>query len=43
VLGYEPQDNAETYAKELLKEPPSAWLKRVGVHGGTKTDAPFMP
>ena len=43
VLGYEPQDNAETYAKELLKDPPSAWLERVRVHGGAKTDAPFMP
>ena len=43
VLGYEPQDNAETYAKELLQDPPSAWLERIRVHGGAKTDAPFMP
>jgi len=43
VLGYEPQDNAETYAKELLKDPASAWLERVRVQGGAKTDVPFMP
>lgn len=43
VLGYEPQDDAELYAAELLKDPPSAWLERVGRLGGTKCDSPFMP
>jgi uronate dehydrogenase len=43
VLGYRPQDDAEVYAKELLQDPPSAWLERVRVQGGAKTDVPFMP
>jgi uronate dehydrogenase len=43
VLGYEPQDDAEVYAGELLQDPPSAWLERVRWHGGRKADLPFMP
>jgi uronate dehydrogenase len=43
VLGYAPQDDAEAYAKELLKEPPDAWLERVRWQGGSKLDLPFMP
>ena len=43
ILGYEPKDNAEVYAKELLKEPASGWLKRVKYHGGNKAELPFMP
>jgi len=43
VLGYEPQDDAEVYAGELLKDPPSAWLPRIGRIGGAKCDLPFMP
>jgi uronate dehydrogenase len=43
VLGYHPQDDAEVYAKELLQDPPSAWLERVRVQGGAKTDVTFMP
>ncbi len=43
VLGYAPQDNAETYAPTLLKEPASEWLARIGVQGGKKADLPFMP
>ena len=43
VLGYHPQDDAEMYAQELLKDPPSAWLERVKWHGGSKVEAPFMP
>jgi uronate dehydrogenase len=43
VLGYEPQDDAEIFAKELFKDPPSAWLERIRWHGGSKVDLPFMP
>jgi uronate dehydrogenase len=43
VLGYEPQDNAEVYARELLEGPSEEWVKRVGWHGGKKCDLPFMP
>ena len=43
VLGYKPSDNAEVYAKELLKDPPSAWLERIQWQGGSKVDLPFMP
>ena len=43
VLGYGPQDDAEVYADELLKDPPSAWLERIRWHGGSKVDLPFMP
>lgn len=43
VLGYEPQDDAEVYAGELLKSPPEAWLERIGRQGGDKLDLPFMP
>ena len=43
VLGYNPRDDAEVYAKELLKDPPSTWLERIKWHGGSKADIPFMP
>jgi uronate dehydrogenase len=43
VLGYEPQDNAEVYARELLEGPSDEWVKRVRLHGGKKCDLPFMP
>jgi uronate dehydrogenase len=43
VLGYAPQDNAETYAAELLKDPSDQWLERTGWTGGSKCDLPFMP
>ncbi len=43
VLGYAPEDDAETYAPALLKEPASEWLTRIGVQGGAKVDLPFMP
>jgi uronate dehydrogenase len=43
VLGYEPKDDAEVYANELLKDPPSAWLERVQRVGGSKCEVPFMP
>jgi uronate dehydrogenase len=43
ILGYEPQDDAEAYAAELLHDPPSAWLARIGRQGGSKTDLPFLP
>jgi uronate dehydrogenase len=43
VLGYNPSDDAEVYAKELLKDPPSAWLERIKWQGGSKADIPFMP
>ncbi len=43
VLGYAPQDDAETYAPALLKAPASEWLARIGVQGGKKVDLPFMP
>lgn len=43
VLGYEPQDDAEVYAAELLKGPSDQWLERIRWTGGTKCDLPFMP
>jgi uronate dehydrogenase len=43
VLGYEPQDDAEVYAAELLKGPSEEWPKRIGRIGGAKCDVPFMP
>ena len=43
VLGYEPQDDAEAYAPQLLKEPHSGWLERVKWQGGNKVETPFMP
>ncbi len=43
ALGYEPQDDAEAYAAELLKEPHSGWLERVKWQGGNKVEVPFMP
>lgn len=43
VLGYAPRDDAEAYADELLKDPPSAWMARVRWHGGSKVEVPFMP
>ena len=43
VLGYEPQDNAEVYAAELLKGPSDQWLERIRWTGGTKCDVPFLP
>ena len=43
VLGYRPQDDAEAYAKEILKEPAEEWQERVRWHGGDRVDLPFMP
>jgi uronate dehydrogenase len=43
VLGYEPQDDAEVYAQELLRGPSEQWLERIGWMGGSKCDLPFMP
>ena len=43
VLGYEPQDDAEVYAAELLKGPSDQWLERIRLTGGTKCDVPFLP
>jgi uronate dehydrogenase len=43
VLGYQPEDDSEIYAKDLLKEPPSDWLGRIRWQGGAKCDLPFMP
>lgn len=43
VLGYDPQDNAEVYAPELLKGPSDEWTTRVRRIGGSKCDLPFMP
>jgi uronate dehydrogenase len=43
VLGYAPQDDAEVYAKGLLKDPPDEWLSRIRWHGGVKIDLPIMP
>lgn len=43
VLGYEPQDDAEAYAAELLQGPSDGWARRVRFVGGSKCDLPFMP
>jgi len=43
VLGYEPKDDAEIYAQQLLKDPPSAWLDRIRWHGGNMVESPFAP
>jgi uronate dehydrogenase len=43
VLGYDPQDDAEAYAAELLQGPSGAWAERVRRVGGSKCDLPFMP
>jgi uronate dehydrogenase len=43
VLGYEPEDDAEEYAAELLQEPAEEWMARVKYHGGDKVDVDFMP
>jgi uronate dehydrogenase len=43
VLGYEPQDDAEAYAAELLQGPSETWSERVRHVGGSKCDLPFMP
>jgi uronate dehydrogenase len=43
VLGYEPQDDAEAYAAELLQGPSEAWSERVRRVGGSKCELPFMP
>jgi len=43
VLGYEPQDDAEAFAAELLLGPSEAWAERVRRIGGTKCELPFMP
>jgi uronate dehydrogenase len=43
VLGYEPRDDAEAYAAELLRGPSETWSERVRRIGGTKSDLPFMP
>ena len=42
VLGYEPQDDAEVYAAELLRGPSEAWAERVRYIGGSKCEMPFM-
>ena len=43
VLGYEPQDDAEVFARTLLLDPPEGWLARVRYQGGSKVETPFMP
>jgi len=43
VLGYEPQDDAEAYAAELLQGPSETWSERVRRVGGSKCGLPFMP
>lgn len=43
VLGYEPQDDAEAYAAELLQGPSPGWSERVRRIGGSKCELPFMP
>lgn len=43
VLGYDPQDDAEAYAAELLQGPSEAWAERVRRVGGAKCELPFMP
>ena len=43
ILGYQPEDDAEIYAENLLKNPPEQWLARVKYQGGEKADLPFMP
>jgi uronate dehydrogenase len=43
VLGYEPQDDAEAFASEILRVPAAEWRERVRCQGGAKIDAPFMP
>jgi len=43
VLGYEPQDDAEVYAADVLKGPSAQWLERIKRVGGAKCDLPFMP
>ncbi len=43
VLGFEPRDDAEAYAAELLQGPSETWAERVGRVGGSKCDLPFMP
>jgi uronate dehydrogenase len=43
ILGYEPQDDAEAFASEILRVPADGWHERVRCQGGAKIDAPFMP
>jgi uronate dehydrogenase len=43
VLGYEPQDDAEAFALEILREPAEGWLDRVRWQGGNKVELPFVP
>jgi uronate dehydrogenase len=43
VLGYEPQDDAERYAAELLQGLSEGWAERVRRIGGSKCELPFMP
>lgn len=43
VLGYEPQDDAEAYAEELLQGPSAGWAERIRRVGGSKCELPFMP
>lgn len=43
LLGYAPEDDAETYAAELLRGPSESWAERVGRQGGGKLELPFMP
>jgi len=43
VLGYEPQDDAEIYAADVLRGPSEEWLERIKRVGGAKCDLPLMP
>ena len=43
VLGYEPQDDAEAYAAELLQGSSADFSGRIRRIGGVKCELPFMP
>lgn len=43
VVGYQPEDDAEEYAEELVQEPAEGWLARVKYQGGDRVNLPFMP
>ena len=43
ILGYAPQDDAETYAAGLLQGPSATFYERIRWQGGVKLDLPFMP
>lgn len=42
LLGYNPQDDAEKYASQVIKEPIEKWIDRVKCHGSETVDPPFM-